>query len=54
MENGLSPQMFEGEKRRGAAIYQFGKECADAPRMIEQRFALPQQLRYYRQPLKVK
>ena len=52
LANGLSPQLFEGENKRGAAAYQFGGERQDAPRMIERCFVLPQQLQYYRKPLK--
>ena len=52
LENGLSPQMFEGEKRRGAAIYQFEKEREGAPRMVKSCFVQPHQLQYYRKPLK--
>ena len=52
MANGLSPQLFEGENKRGAAAYQFGGERQNAPRMIERCFVLPQQLQYYRKPLK--
>lgn len=52
LANGLSPQLFEGENKRGAAAYQFGGERQNAPRMIERCFVLPQQLQYYRKPLK--
>ena len=40
LANGLCSQMSDGEERKEAAIYQFGGERQDAPRMIERCFVL--------------